>query len=244
MNYLYLLVNFFTISIPLLFSFHPRIRFHKFWPAFFVGAVLVAVPYLVWDSLFTAQGIWGFNQRYLSGLYLWNLPLEEVLFFICIPFSCVFTYFCLEKFFALHWDPRWERVFSLIFSLALILVGIIFWEKSYTSLTFVSLGILCLLLKFVLKIDWFGKAVVVYGILLLPFLIVNGILTGTGLEEPVVWYDTSEIIGIRILSIPVEDAFYGFGLILLNIYFFKLFVRVFRIVDLEGEPARVAGKVQ
>ena len=41
MNHLYLLVNFFTISIPLLFSFHPRIRFYRYYPAFFAAAVLV-----------------------------------------------------------------------------------------------------------------------------------------------------------------------------------------------------------
>lgn len=231
MNYLYLLVNFFTISIPLLFSFHPRIRFYRYWPAFFVAAVLVAVPFLVWDSLFTRAGVWGFNQTYVSGSYLFNLPLEEVLFFVCIPFSCVFTYFCLDRFLRLSWDSHTERIFCLLFSLALIMAGVIFWEKSYTALTFLSLGVLCLLLKFGLRIDWFGKAVSVYGILLLPFLIVNGILTGTGLEEPIVWYDNSENLGLRIFTIPVEDTFYGFELVLLNIYFFKMFISFFGIEE-------------
>jgi lycopene cyclase domain-containing protein len=83
------------------------------------------------------------------------------------------------------------------------------------------------MLKFYFKIDWFGKAVSVYAILLIPFLIVNGILTGTGLEEPVVRYDNSENLGIRILSIPVEDVFYGFEMILLNIYLYKLFETAF-----------------
>ena len=227
MNNLYLLVNFFTISIPLLFSFHPRIRFYKYWPVFFVAATIVAVPFLVWDGLFTRAGIWGFNDRYVNGIYLFNLPLEEVLFFICIPFSCVFTYFCLDRFFRLSWDPRIERIFCLLFSFLLLWGGIAFWGKSYTALTFLSLGMLCLLLRFVLRIDWFGKAVSVYGILLLPFLIVNGILTGTGIEEPVVWYDDSENLGLRIFTIPVEDAFYGFELVLLNIMVFKLLIHLF-----------------
>lgn len=223
MNYLYLLVNFFTISIPFLFSFHPKIRFHKAWPAFFVAALVVAVPFLIWDSMFTARGIWGFNEQYISGIYLFNLPLEEVLFFICIPFSCVFTYFCLEKFYKLSWDPWAEKVFCLLFSLVLFIAGIIFIDRLYTTITFFSTALVCLFLRFVLKVDWFGKAAIVYGILLIPFFIVNGILTGTGLEEPVVWYDDSQNLGLRIHTIPIEDAFYGFELILLNILLFKWF---------------------
>lgn len=228
MSNLYLLVNFFTIIIPFLFSFHPKIRFHRAWPAFFSAAFVVAIPFLIWDSLFTAAGIWGFNERYLSGIYLLNLPLEEVLFFFCIPFSCVFTYFCLEKFYKLSWNPRVERIFCKLFSLLLILLGVVFLDKLYTSITFFSTAAVCLLLKFGLKVDWFGKASIVYAILLIPFFIVNGILTGSGLDEPVVWYDNTENLNFRLHTIPVEDAFYGFELILLNIFLFKWFDRKYR----------------
>lgn len=227
MSSLYLLVNVLTISIPLLFSFHPKIRFYRYWPAFLAAAVLVSVPFLIWDALFTDAGIWGFNDDYLSGIYVKNLPLEEILFFICIPFSCVFTYFCLDKFWTLKWNSRTETIFVVTVSLFLFLAGIIFLEKLYTSITFISTSVVLLLLKFMIRVDWIGKAVSVYIVLLLPFLIVNGILTGTGLEEPVVWYDNSENLGIRMMTIPVEDAFYGFELVLLNIYFFKLFSRSF-----------------
>ncbi len=81
----------------------------------------------------------------------------------------------------------------------------------------------CLYLKFVARVDWFGKVTLVYGILLIPFFVVNGILTGTGIEDAVVKYNHAENLNIRILTIPIEDAFYGFELILLNIYLFKLF---------------------
>src|SRR5690606_35363321 len=150
------------------------------------------------------------------------LPLEEILFFICIPFSCVFTYFCLDKFFDLAWNPKTEAICCIIFSLVLILLGLLYLDRLYTSITFFSTAIVCLLLKFVLKIKWWGKAFSVYGILLIPFFIVNGILTGTGLEEPVVWYNPEEFMNLRSLTIPLEDALYGFDLILLNLSYFKL----------------------
>lgn len=227
MKSLYLLVNLFTISIPFIYSFHPRIRFHKHWSAFIVAALLVAIPFVVWDGIFTARGIWGFNDRYITGIHLLNLPLEEVLFFICIPFSCVFTYFCLEKFYSLGWHPQVENAFCLIFSAVMIVLGFLFLDRIYTTITFFSTGLVCLFLRFGLKVDWFGKATLVYGILLLPFFIVNGVLTGAGLEEPIVWYDNTQNLGLRMYTIPVEDAFYGFELILLNILLFKWFQKRF-----------------
>jgi lycopene cyclase domain-containing protein len=67
--------------------------------------------------------------------------------------------------------------------------------------------------------------VLAYLVILLPFFIVNGILTGTGLEEPVVWYNDNENMGVRLFTIPVEDTIYGFLLIGLNITLYEFFKR-------------------
>jgi lycopene cyclase domain-containing protein len=225
MKYLYLLVDFFTIIIPLIFSFHPRIKFYETWKEFFTAVVPVAIIFIAWDSFFTHLGIWNFNPRYLIGIYFFNLPVEEILFFICIPYSCVFTFYCLDKFYKLAWPSFIEDIFCIVFSVIIIIVGFIFKNKYYTSVTFFSTAFVCLFLKFILKIHWFGKAVSVYLILLIPFLIVNGILTGTGLEEPVVRYNNAETLGVRLLTIPVEDIFYGFTLILLNLLIYLQLLR-------------------
>ena len=221
MKFVYLLVNFFAVIVPLLFSFHPKIKFYKAWKAFFIAAAIVALIFLTWDYIFLRLGVWSFNPRYITGAFLFGLPVEEILFFICIPFACVFTYYCLDKFYKLDWPARTEDFFCIALSLGLLLAGIIWGEKLYTSVTFISTAMVCLLLKFAAKIKWFGKAVTVYAVLLIPFLIVNGILTGSGLEEPVVQYNNGENLGIRILTIPIEDTVYGFELILLNVFFFE-----------------------
>lgn len=223
MKWLYLLVDFFTVIVPLLFSFHPKIKFYKNWKAFFMANILVAVLFIIWDEVFTRLNVWSFNARYVSGINFLTLPAEEVLFFICIPYACVFTFHCLDKFYKLDWQPKAENVFCLVLSAFLLLLGFLFIDRLYTSSTFISTAIICLLLKFVLKINWFGKSVSVYTFLLIPFFIVNGILTGTGLEQPVVIYNNAENLGIRLLSIPVEDVFYGYELILLNLFFYHVF---------------------
>jgi len=220
MKSLYLLIDLSAVTVPLLFSFHPKIKFNRSWPALFKSILGVAVFFLVFDSLFTSLGIWSFNPRYLTGIHLYNLPLEEILFFICIPFSCVFTYYCLNKFFNLSWNPRKETFFCILISYLLLTLGILYREKLYTSTTFISTAITCLILKFLFRINWFGKACTVFGVLLVPFFLVNGILTGTGLAEPIVRYNPAENLGIRLLTIPIEDFLYGFELFILNLFFY------------------------
>ena len=220
MKSLYLTVDILTLAVPLLFSFHPKIGFYKTWKVLFITILFVAVPFLTFDSIFTAHGVWSFNPRYITGIYLFNLPMEEILFFICIPYSCLFTYYCLDKFYSLSWNLKAENIFCILFSTFLFITGMVFRQKIYTSSTFITMAILCIILKFVLNINWFGKAISVFAILIIPFLLVNGILTGTGLAGPVVSYNPLFNLGIRIMTIPVEDFIYGFELFLINLAFY------------------------
>jgi lycopene cyclase domain-containing protein len=59
---------------------------------------------------------------------------------------------------------------------------------------------------------------------MLPFLMVNGVLTGSLIDAPIVWYNDAENLGIRMFTIPVEDVFYGMGLVLLNILLTETFL--------------------
>ncbi len=49
-----------------------------------------------------------------------------------------------------------------------------------------------------------------YAIILIPFTAVNGILTGYITPAPIVWYNDAENLGIRFLTIPIEDYLYYF----------------------------------
>lgn len=231
MKSLYLLVDFFSVIIPFVFSFHPKLKFHKNFKYFFPGNILIALLFISWDILFTEIGVWGFNPDYVSGIYLFNLPMEEILFFICIPFACVFTYHCLNLFFKIQWNQKTENFFVLCFSTLLLFTGLYFHSRLYPASTFISLGILLLVLKYIVKINWLAKLVIIYPVLLIPFFIVNGMLTGSGLQQPVVWYKDSENLGIRLFTIPLEDIFYGFELILLNIFLYEYFKNKFKILS-------------
>jgi lycopene cyclase domain-containing protein len=57
------------------------------------------------------------------------------------------------------------------------------------------------------------------GITYIPFMIANGILTGL----PVVIYDDSRNLGIRVGSIPVEDFFFSFAMLVASFIAFDGF---------------------
>ena len=222
-QYTYLLINFFTVIVCFLFSFHPKIKFNRHFKAFFMASALVAVFFIAWDAWFTKIGVWWFNDKYLLGFRIFGLPIEEILFFICIPFSCVFTYFCLDKFFNLNWKPTPERILVIVMMIFFLIIGIVYHDRIYTFVTMLTTVATLFVLHFILKVNWIGKATVIYLILSPGFLGVNGILTGTGLESPIVNYNLNNFIGIRMWTIPVEDAVYGFEMILWNLFFFKKF---------------------
>ncbi|MGN6399779.1 MAG: lycopene cyclase domain-containing protein [Flavisolibacter sp.] len=221
MKELYLLIDLFTISIPFVFSFHPKLKFYKTWNAFFPAVIASGLCFIAWDAVFVQWGVWGFNSSYITGLRLGNIPVEEILFFFCIPYACVFTFHCLEFFANKKIPGKRETVLTNIFIVIFLLVGAINYEKLYTAFTFISFSILLFAAKYFLQVKWLGRFYVVYSVLLLPFFIVNGILTGTGLDAPVVWYNDNENLGLRVLTIPVEDIFYGMELIFLNLLVYQ-----------------------
>ncbi len=225
MSYTYLLINLCSVAVPLAFSFEGRLQFYTKWKALFPALLLPAVLFLIWDSIFTTQGIWGFNEQYVTGIRAFNLPIEEVLFFICIPYCSVFTYEVLNYF--IKKDPLefFARHAATILVYVLVALAIRYSDRAYTFYTSIFTAAFLLLHLKVLKKTYWGRLVLAYLVILLPFFIVNGILTGTGLEEPVVWYNDNENMGVRLFTIPVEDTIYGFLLIGLNITLYEFFKR-------------------
>lgn len=223
MAYTYSLVLFFTVIICFIASFDRRILFNRYFGTFIKSAILVAIPFIAWDIWFTAKGVWWFNTDYTLGIVLAGLPLEEWLFFICIPFSCIFTYFCFDKFFKMAWLSGFNNLIVFFSVIVCSVIALLHYDKLYTLVTAVATITTLIYLHFIVRADWIGKASLVFTVLMLGFFPVNGVLTGTGLETPIVNYNPNEFLGVRIGTIPVEDPVYGYTQFLLVLYFFKLF---------------------
>nr|WP_319400261.1 lycopene cyclase domain-containing protein [uncultured Carboxylicivirga sp.] len=218
-NFTYLIIDLGCIFIPFIASFYSKKPFYKELKFFIPANIFVGLLFVVWDHFFTKAGVWGFNSDYLTGLFIGALPIEEILFFFCIPYACVFTWFAIQYLFDRKILENSQSVISALLGVVLLLIGIASYERLYTFITFLSTGIY-LLMIFLLKINisW----IYVSFVAIVPFFLVsNGLLTGTWLDAPIVWYNNAENLGIRVGSIPIEDAVYGFLLIMMNINLYQ-----------------------
>lgn len=220
----YLLVDLACICVPFLFSFHPRLKFYKQWRYFLWPNLFTALFFLVWDGLFTHWGVWGFNRQYVLGYFLFEMPLEEFLFFLCIPYASVFSYYCFSILLPQRFLSRLSggRTIVVLLIAFLLIVGGTHLSAWYTSVTLLLLAALWMFLLW-RKVSYIGLFLLTYLFILIPFVLSNGVLTGSFLGRVVVWYNDQRNLGIRLLTIPVEDIFYGMLLLLLNVAGFEWF---------------------
>lgn len=215
--YTYLLLNLFTIAFPLFRSFENKIHYARNWGPLFTAITFTGSFFLIWDHYFTTWGVWGFNPQYILGLYMFALPLEEWLFFITVPFACVFIYEVLN-YFVKH-DPllKYSHLITIGLVLVLFSIAVLNLDKLYTSVTFILTALFLTIHWLCFKRKYLGKFYLAYTISLFPFLIVNGILTSL----PIVVYNDAETLGIRIFTIPLEDTVYCMLLLLMNITLYE-----------------------
>lgn len=217
MKLLYLLLNIGSISIPFLFSFHPKIKLYKKWKGLFLAIAITTTIYIIWDIIFTKIGVWGFNPDYYLGVKIFNLPIEEWLFFICIPYACIFTHYALLYYFPkLQISKKLTKVISVILLFILSIIAIYNLDKLYTSIN-ALVAIVVLFYSMKQHLQLLQKFYLTFLVMLIPFFIVNGVLTGSFILNEVVWYDNTENLAIRMFTIPIEDSIYAFSLILANL---------------------------
>jgi lycopene cyclase domain-containing protein len=219
-HYTYFLILAASLAGPLALSFDKKVAFYKNWRYAFPAIIIPASLFVIWDMYFTAQGVWSFNEAYFTGIKLYNLPLEEVLFFFVVPYCSIFVYACIRAYFPNLPNKKNADLILKVLALLLLITGIIYYNRYYTGWTFIFTGAFILII-YLFKNFFKGfdavSFLISYIVCLIPFLIVNGFLTAI----PVVLYNNAENLGIRIYTIPFEDAFYGMLLVLMNIAIYE-----------------------
>jgi lycopene cyclase domain-containing protein len=220
-KYLYLILNILTISFPLVRSFEHRVQYAKKWFALFPAIGITGVFFLVWDHWFTVMGIWEFNPRYLTGIFFFELPLEEWLFFLTVPFACIFIYEVLNYFIKKDVLGSVAKPITFVLIPVFLVIGLLNLDKWYTSVNFLVATSMLSVHFILFQGKYLGRFYLTYLVHLIPFLLINGILTGSFIEEPVVIYNNTENLGIRLFTIPIEDTVYSMTLLLMNLTIYE-----------------------
>lgn len=226
---LYLFLNIASFLVPFLYSFESRMKYIKRWRAVFSAIILTAIFFIVWDIIFTKIGVWSFNPRYHSGIELFDLPIEEWLFFICIPYASLFIHFAFHYFYPKFFlSDKTVKIIYWILMIILLPTIAFHYDKLYTAINYT---VLVLLLTYtVFKVSHILNAFfITFLIVLIPFSIVNGILTGSFIDEPVVVYNNAENLGIRLGTIPIEDIGYAFSMLLMSLVLIKKIEKIEKI---------------
>lgn len=216
----YVLINFLVIVFPLVLSFDRRVVFFRQWRAVFPAILLVAAFYLTEDILATANGTWAFAEQWSGTQTLLGLPAGEWLFFLTVPYACIFIYACIRSYIRER-NFRFPKLLMWGMACAAAAGAIWFRQQSYTFIVLIVFSVTWMFMA-LFRPDLPGSRQfwTALGTSYLMFLIVNGILTGV----PVVTYSPSAIWGFRIGPIPLEDFFYNFCLLSLNFLFFRIFL--------------------
>lgn len=224
---LYSALLLFSVLIPFILSFDRKVSFYRTWKYLMPSLLIIGSIYIFFDVIFAKRGIWGFNPAYHLNIKLLDLPLEEWLFFILIPYACIFIHYVFISYYPhAKLSDKTVKIFSAAIMIFILIIVAFNFEKAYTVVNF-SLLILALLLAMIDKSKVINSYFISFLIMLIPFFIVNSILTGTFIKNEVVWYNNSETLGIRLLTVPVEDIGYLFTLILLNLLLMSRFKKLF-----------------
>ena len=211
---LYLIILIISLAGPLALSFEKNLRLYRRWKYLLPAILITMFIFVAWDIIFTHMGYWFFNPIYNSGIYIYKLPLEEYLFFLVIPYVCAFSFYAVQFHFPkFKLNVQWTKVLTFLIVILSVITSLLNRDLTYTFVNFLVLPAI-LLLSYYFAREVVQYYIAIYPILLIPFFIINGILTGTGIEQAVFDYNPQAILGIRILSVPIEDMFYNFSLLL------------------------------
>lgn len=214
MKWLYLALDVGALLGPLALSFDRRVAFYRSHREVLLSLLIMTALFVPLDMLFVELGVWGFDPRYTTGFDVGNLPLEEWLFFPVVGYACLFIYECLRVYVSNIPLQRYAHATLVLLAVAGLALALLNPLRLYTSLKVGTVSVLVLLTVFWLRPTYLARFLLMYLVSSVPFLMMNGVLTGSLIDGQIVWYSPLHIIGLRVLTIPIEDFFYSLGMLL------------------------------
>ena len=211
----YLIFNLIIILGPVLaVLFYKKAKKLDLWPGL-KAIIIPALLFIIWDELVTGY-FWQFNDKYILGLKIFRLPIEEILFFFTVPWACLFLWVNLEQ----KLKSSVIKKLSVFLMLICFLAGFFYLLAGlyYTGLV-LAMFFLTIIADILFKTNLLAQTrfIAFLGLVIIFIGIFNGYLTA----RPVVLYAESLKTNFNIYTIPIEDFIYGLALIILVIIFYE-----------------------
>ncbi|MBO1030512.1 lycopene cyclase domain-containing protein [Tessaracoccus sp. SD287] len=111
-QYLILMAGCLLITLPLEFVLGARV--YRSPRRLLLSMLPMVVVFSAWDVVGILRKHWWYEPRFMSGLHIGPLPLEELVFFLVIPICGLLSYEAVGRVFALvrgrgRWGFRWRE---------------------------------------------------------------------------------------------------------------------------------------
>lgn len=221
-NFAYLLFNIFVFIPVLILSLITDVKPYKNWRGLAAGYLFVSIPFVLWDIWAAGAGHWGFNGLYVYEWRMFGIPYEEVLFFVTVPYAMMYVWGVVNKHVAAkRISDTWANLVLVFIALVSVVLLARYWPNGYTRSAMLATILCCYVVSY-LKIAQNMRFWIFQLALVSIFLVANGFLTAL----PIITYGENSIIGIRILTIPLEDFFFNFAFINLFLVTYEKFKTV------------------
>ncbi|MFO0703743.1 MAG: lycopene cyclase domain-containing protein [Patescibacteria group bacterium] len=97
-NFAYFRILFLCFLGPtIMFYIHRRVAPKYGYRWINLSVLASAIPFIIWDYIALYRSHWSFNDKYISGIKFFRLPIEEFFFFIIIPQSCLLIWVVMKN---------------------------------------------------------------------------------------------------------------------------------------------------
>jgi len=214
----YLTSDLIILIIALLFSFNKKIKFYENFFAYLFSVSIVSTSYLIWEILSVNRGDLSFSATQTTKFYIFKLPIEELLFFLIVPYVVILIYEVANSY-------RQEKIInftknhSFLVAIAFFLLAFIFIKHNFT---FVNLLLISLVfyLNTIFKYQILNKSNIWFtnSIIFIPLII----FFYFKVSLPMIFINPMTVIGLKVIKIPIEYFFYSFSMVSLWIICYEI----------------------
>jgi len=219
MNYTYLLTDLVLLLLTVALFSVKKMEFARN-SKFIILSVLINVfVFSIPTEFLTQLKVIVFNPPYLTGMTLWELPIEELLFLFLLPLAGIGIYQLLN---IRYPDNTLEKYSLAVSNIMLgICIAMLYFghTKLYTVFTFAILLVFIIYVEYVSKIRFMYRFYRAFLVALIPFYLTATVLT----TVPVIQYNAKETLDFNLVHIPFESHFYFMGMLLLSIFLYEVF---------------------